>query len=119
MSELEIIDPANVAMDKLRALSKPFDPAEYLATKEEAAAYLSEVLAASHYEEIASALGVVARSRSMRQLAADTGLNEKSLYRALSTDGNPRLSTLLKVLDEVRAEPSRASPSGPLAAAVT
>lgn len=33
----------------------------------------------------------------MTQLAADTGLTRQALYKALSTDGNPALGTVLKV----------------------
>ena len=58
MTELEIVDPADVAMDKLRALSSPFDPAEHLTSDEKVAAYLTEALASDNSEEVASALGV-------------------------------------------------------------
>lgn len=46
-----------------------------------------------------AALGEAARIRGMHETAQLAGLNEKSLYRALSKNGNPRLSTLQKVLD--------------------
>lgn len=98
MSEPEVVDPATVDMEKLRAHTRPFDTAEYLKTDEEVAYYLTEVLKDGDSEEIAHALGVAARAKSMRQVAEQAGLNEKSLYRALSEDGNPRLDTLVKVL---------------------
>ena len=34
----------------------------------------------------------------MTQLAKDTGLSRESLYRALSSTGNPELATLLRVV---------------------
>jgi probable addiction module antidote protein len=37
----------------------------------------------------------------MTQVAKDAGLSRESLYRALSQDGNPSLSTILKVLAAV------------------
>ena len=48
---------------------------------------------------IAAALGDVARSRGMSELAKKTGISRKGLYKALSADGNPRLETLISVLD--------------------
>ena len=47
---------------------------------------------------LAHALGVVARSRSMSQLARDTGLTRAGLYKALSEAGNPSFGTVLKVV---------------------
>ena len=47
---------------------------------------------------MAHALGVVARARGMTQLSKDTGLARESLYRALSGEGNPEFSTILKVM---------------------
>jgi probable addiction module antidote protein len=34
----------------------------------------------------------------MAQLAKDTGISREGLYKALSADGNPSLSTVLKVV---------------------
>jgi probable addiction module antidote protein len=34
----------------------------------------------------------------MTQVARDTGLGRESLYKALSADGNPEFSTVLKVI---------------------
>jgi probable addiction module antidote protein len=46
---------------------------------------------------IAKALGNIARAKGMSQLARDTGLGRESLYKALSGEGNPSFSTILKV----------------------
>ncbi len=46
---------------------------------------------------MAHALGVIARSRGMTQIAKDAGVTREALYRALSSDGDPKLSTLLGV----------------------
>jgi len=46
---------------------------------------------------IAKALGDIARAKGMTQLARETGLGRESLYKALSSAGNPELSTILKV----------------------
>lgn len=78
----------------------PWNSAEYLRTEEERAAYL-----AACFEEapddavfITQALGVVARSRNMSQLARDTGLTREGLYKGLSEIGNPSFGTVLKVM---------------------
>jgi probable addiction module antidote protein len=44
-----------------------------------------------------SALGDIARAKGMSQIARETGLGRESLYKALSPDGNPEFSTVLKV----------------------
>jgi probable addiction module antidote protein len=42
--------------------------------------------------------GDIARARGMAQLAKDTGISREGLYKALSSDGNPSLATVLKVV---------------------
>ena len=43
-------------------------------------------------------LGDIARARGMMQLAKDTGLTREGLYKSLSEQGNPSLSTVMKVM---------------------
>ena len=43
-------------------------------------------------------LGDIARAKGMSQIARETGLGRESLYKALSPDGNPEFSTVLKVV---------------------
>lgn len=78
--------------------TRPFDPAAYLDSEEAIAAYMTEALDSNDPGFIADALGVIARARGMTQVAKDAGLSRESLYRALSPEGNPELSTLLRVL---------------------
>ena len=80
-----------------------FDAAEYLDTEDAIAAYLGAVVE-EDISMLPGALGVVARARGMSALARDTGLARESLYRALSQDGNPTLSTLNKVLSAYGVE---------------
>jgi probable addiction module antidote protein len=47
---------------------------------------------------IAAALGNIARAKGMSELAREAGLGRESLYKALSPDGNPEFSTILKVV---------------------
>lgn len=44
---------------------------------------------------------LVEANGGMSKIAEMTGLNRESLYRALSEDGNPKLSTFYKVLHAV------------------
>jgi len=75
-----------------------FEAAEYLRDEADIAAYLEAVLREDDSRLLAAALGDVARARGMTQLARDTGISREALYRALSADGNPGLTTLTKVL---------------------
>lgn len=76
----------------------PWDPAEHLKSEKEMAAYLEAALEEGEPSLVAAALGDIARARGMTQLARDTGLGRESLYKALSPDGNPEFSTILKVV---------------------
>lgn len=52
-------------------------------------------------EMFLKALRNVAEARGMARIAEETGLNRENLYRTLSDEGNPTLSTLRAVLDAV------------------
>lgn len=79
--------------------TRRWDAAEHLNSSEEIAAYLDAALEDGDPKLIAAAIGDVARARGMTALSRDTGLSRESLYRALSCDGNPEFSTVLKVLN--------------------
>jgi probable addiction module antidote protein len=81
-----------------KAKTKPFDPAEYLDDSESIAAYLSDALESEDPAFVADALGVAARARGMSEIAREAGVSRESLYRSLSTDGNPEFATVLRVL---------------------
>ncbi len=85
-------------MGKLKL--SPWDSAAHLKTDADIAAYLDACLAEAGDDAafIAHALGVIARAKGMTQLAKDTGLGRESLYKALSGEGNPSFSTILKVM---------------------
>jgi probable addiction module antidote protein len=80
---------------------RKWDSAEHLKTEEDMAQYLEACLeeAGDDAAFIAKALGNIARSRGMSQLAEDTGLGRESLYKALSGEGNPSFATILKVIN--------------------
>jgi probable addiction module antidote protein len=45
--------------------------------------------------------GDIARSKGMAQIARELNLDRASLYKSLSTAGNPSFFTILKVLDNL------------------
>lgn len=75
-----------------------WDPAEYLDTPEEIAAYLEAAFDDGDPALIAAALGDIARAAGMTDIAARAGVTREALYKALSPTGDPRLSTLLGVI---------------------
>ena len=76
-----------------------YDSADYLKTEEDIAAYFEAVMEEGGDDPayIARALGVVARARNMTALAQEVGMSRVGLNKALSGEGNPTLSTVLKV----------------------
>lgn len=85
-------------MNKVK--TKAWDSAAHLRNEEEIIAYLDAALeeAGDDPKFVAHALGVIARARGMSQLARDTGIKRESLYRALSSEGNPEFATIWKVV---------------------
>lgn len=75
-----------------------FDASEYLDNPEVIAAYISEALETNDPAFIAAAIGDVARAYGMSAIADAAGVSRGSLYRGLSREGNPELSTVVSVL---------------------
>ena len=74
-----------------------FDIEEQLKEPEDAAEYLSQVLADGDDAELLRALGHIARARGIAKVAEESGLGRESLYKALSPGAKPRYDTVLKV----------------------
>lgn len=81
-----------------RTRTRKWDAAEHLKTDADMAAYLEAALEDGHPALVAAALGDIARARGMSGIARQTGLGRESLYKALSSHGNPEISTVLKVV---------------------
>jgi len=81
-----------------------FDPAVILETEEDILFYLEAALEGNDPKHIASALGDVARSKGMSEIAQKTGLGRQALYKALSDQGNPTLETLTAVLNALNLQ---------------
>ncbi|POS07290.1 putative addiction module antidote protein [Burkholderia gladioli] len=77
-----------------------YDVAEHLRNDEEMQLYLEAAFEEADGDAafIAKAVGDVARARGMAQIAREAGVSRENLYRALSGERSPDLSTLLKVM---------------------
>jgi probable addiction module antidote protein len=77
---------------------QPWDPVNYLKTEKDMAQYLEAALDDGDPALVAAVLGDIARAKGMTEIAKKAGLGRESLYKALSHDGNPELTTVLKVV---------------------
>ncbi len=86
-------------MSKKTGTFSAYDTADYLTSTDEAAAYLEAAIdeAGDDSAFIANALGVIARSGNLSELARQVGMSREGLYKALSNDGNPSFATIFKV----------------------
>ncbi|MFH0977523.1 MAG: addiction module antidote protein [Spirochaetota bacterium] len=82
-----------------KEITTVWDAAEHLKTKEDMAAYLEAALEENDPSLIAAVLGDIARAKGMSQIAKKAGMGRESLYKALSPEGNPEFSTILKVVN--------------------
>jgi probable addiction module antidote protein len=78
-----------------------WNPAEEIDSSELALAYLEEVIKENDPELFLEALGEVARSKGMTEIARNTGLDRAGLYKAFSGTGNPSFDTVVKVLSQI------------------
>lgn len=78
--------------------TRVYDSADYIDSPEAVAAFLDAALEDGDAQIIAATLGDIARSQGMAMIAERTGLAREALYKSLSAEGNPRLTTLLGVL---------------------
>jgi probable addiction module antidote protein len=76
----------------------PWHTEDFLETPEDIAAYLEAVFEDGDPELINHALGAIARSKGMTEIARRTGLGRQSLYKALSPESRPEFATVLKVV---------------------
>lgn len=77
--------------------TEPFDAARYLTSAEAQEELLNDALTSGDAGYVSHALGVIARARGMTEVARGAGVTREALYKALSENGDPRLTTLLGV----------------------
>ena len=85
-------------MEQTKIETRPWDSSEHLESEEDMAAYLDAALEDGDAAVVVAALGDIARAKGMAQIAREAGLGRESLYKALSTAGNPEFATILKVV---------------------
>ena len=81
-----------------KVTTRAYDSADYIDSPEAVVAFLDAALEDGDAQIIAATLGDIARSKGMAMIAERTGLAREALYKSLSAEGNPRLTTLLGVL---------------------
>ena len=74
---------------------------EDLCDPAEAATYLNAALEDGSQDVFLMALRDVAKARRLTRLARETALNRENMYRILSEEGNPQLSSLKALLDSL------------------
>lgn len=81
----------------------PYDTAEYLKTDEDMRLYLEACFEEDDGDGalIRAALNDIARARGMGQIAKAAGMARESLYKALSAEGNPSFSNMLKIIQSL------------------
>jgi probable addiction module antidote protein len=77
----------------------PCDSVDYLTEIEDVAAYLEAAIheAGDDPAFIAQALGTIARSGNLSELARRVGMSREGQYKALSAEGDPSFATIIKV----------------------
>jgi probable addiction module antidote protein len=76
----------------------PWDITESLDSDGRIVEYLNAALEEGDADLVVAALGDIARTRGMAKIARQIGLGRESLHKALSPEGNPEFSTILKVV---------------------
>ncbi len=76
-----------------------FDVADYLQTPEQLVAYLNAALEDGDERVLLAAMMDVIKARGgVAKIAKETGLSREAVYKAISRNGNPRLSSMVAVL---------------------
>ena len=87
----------------MKRASRPYRPELLKALQDpiEAAEYLNAALEEDSNELFLLALRNVAEAHGMKKLALASQLNRESMYRMLSEQGNPQLSSLTGILRQL------------------
>ncbi len=78
---------------------RKWDAAEHLGTREDMCLYLEACAEEDPGDGslIRAALNDVARAGNMAGLAREAGMSREGLYKALSADGNPTFTTVMRI----------------------
>ena len=77
-----------------------WDVIDYLETEEDMALYLDACMDEDTGDGvlIRTALNNIARAKGMGRLAKSAGMTRQGLYKALSSEGNPSFTTVMKII---------------------
>jgi probable addiction module antidote protein len=78
-------------MPKLK--TKVFDPLKYMKDAESQKIILEDAIESGDPSHIAYVLGLIAKAQGMTKVAKKDGVTREGLYKSLTRDGDPRLST--------------------------
>jgi probable addiction module antidote protein len=78
-----------------------FDIQDHLKTPEDRAAYLAAAFEEGDGDFIIQALNDISRAIGMTEVAKAAGITREGLYKSLGENGDPKLSTLLGVLNAI------------------
>ncbi len=76
-----------------------YNATDYLKTDQDVKEYLNASFETGDSKLIARALGDVARIKGMSGIAKTTKLDRSSLYSSLTEQGDPKLSTVTKLIE--------------------
>jgi probable addiction module antidote protein len=96
----------------------PFDAARFLGSSDVQAELLTDALETGDAGYVANALGVIARARGMAEVARGAGVTREALYKTLSPNGDPKLTTLLGVIRSLGFTLAVQSPAKPAGRAI-
>jgi probable addiction module antidote protein len=82
----------------MKTETKPYDPLKFFINEDEIAAYLNDAFNDDDPDMFIIALGHVAKRKGIAKIAADTGLNRESLYKALSGKSRPKWDTIQRII---------------------
>jgi probable addiction module antidote protein len=89
-------------MNEEKITFEDWDLADQVETKEDVVGTLEAVIDLAIQENdpefLLKAIGDIARSKGMAQIARELNLDRASLYKSLSPEGNPSFFTVVKVL---------------------
>lgn len=76
-----------------------WNPEDHFKTPESQRILLDDALETGDAGHVANVLGIIARAHGIADVAETAGVTRMALYKGLTKDGDPRLSTVLGVLD--------------------
>lgn len=86
----------------MKTKTKPYNPIDFFQSDAEISEYLNNAFMDDDPDMFIIALGHVAKHKGIAQLAADTGLNRESLYKALSGKSKPKWDTVQRIIKALK-----------------